>query len=635
MKSESSRQRSFDPELDVEFQKLVSGEERSAPIVSHVLNFATGAAVIAMVTALAYHLVLVRSAFYPFGSGRLRWVLTCFIATVVLIDRVRAHYSNAAAAAPYQLALAAAVGVFILSFSSGGGEIMASFAAMGVVWYMAARLARATMIDAANADAASAGIYERLRGKRTARGSEGRQTPAEGGRRSPRWGKKLRKKSGKFKHPGIAVAYFTACGCVIFALTEPILVRAAFRADQQQRSFRYLAAFVGCGMFLLAATTLASVRAYVHKKGIKVFPAAVPVWLVSAAVVVLGLLGLAKLLPCPRPGEIPSRIVALARAAKPREGRGMPAHEPGMTKPEPGQRSSKAKPETDSATAGRRNGADRQGDKGQTETPSEKGQGDGGRKDGGDQGKRGSQSGEQSAMGRIGRALSEAMGLGDDSVGGAGGKGSSRGQSGGGGGGKSQGQKSQRKRSGMKASTSPAPWLDKLMKFLAILIIIAAVLFLLFRAISVIRKHRGKLKDRLKRVLAALRNMFKRKRRVADGTSVEGVRRYARLSTFTNPFDEAGGLRKLSPEEAARFSYQAVLAFTRELGIPRRSEETALEYAQRMKKSLPQIRLQVQMATRAFTRVEYACKPLEEKDIAEMRKLWTFLERQKAGAIPA
>jgi len=637
MRSESSRQRSFDPELDDEFRKLASEPKPASSLGTHVLNFATGAAVFAMVTALAYHLVQVRSVFYPYGGGELRWVLTCFIAAVVLIDRVRAYYGDAAAATPYQIGLGIAVGLFILRFTPASGGVapvspswgfVLSFGATGAVWWLADRLARASMVDAANADAASAGIYERLNERRrqeTSKIDGTGETPVPRARRAAG-------KSKRFKHPGLAVACFTGVGCVLFALTEPVVSRAG--SDLREASFRYLVAFVGCGMFLLATTTLVSVRTYVHKKGIEVFPGAVPIWLVSAGVVVLAILALARILPAPSPGGVPQMIAAMARRGTPRQGSGFRAPVPGTTRPKPGERGARARPEAEVAHTMDTGGADRPRKAGDSSKPSDKGesrQGQQARKD--RQGQGNGKAGGGSRLGSLGRSMAEAMGFGDDGKGGGGkGKGGSSKGAGGAKGGKPGSGKQTR---GVAApSGSGAGSLDKVVKFLAVIIVIALIVFMLIRLASAIRKHHRTIRERLKRMLDALRDMFKRKARApGEAAGAEG-RRYARLSSFANPFDAEGNLREVSAEEAARLSYQAILAFTRELGIPRREDETPLEYARRMSKALPQIRMQVQTATLMFTRVEYACKSLQADDIARMRSLWGFLERQKRTAVP-
>jgi hypothetical protein len=177
--------------------------------------------------------------------------------------------------------------------------------------------------------------------------------------------------------------------------------------------------------------------------------------------------------------------------------------------------------------------------------------------------------------------------------------------------------------------------MDRLLKLLAVIVIIVLAVLIIFRGIAALRNHKLSLKDRLKRMLDALRNALRRKKRAAGPVAADHAIRHAPLSSFRNPFGSEGELQKMSPDEAARYTYQAVLALTREWGVGRRDEETPLEYARRMDRSLPQIRLQVQNATQVYTRVEYACKPLDSRELEKLRQLWEFLEAKMAASVQA
>jgi len=155
-------------------------------------------------------------------------------------------------------------------------------------------------------------------------------------------------------------------------------------------------------------------------------------------------------------------------------------------------------------------------------------------------------------------------------------------------------------------------------KILAVLIILAlliAVLVFLFpRFAKIIRKLRPK-KSWLRNLLARLR----RKPRAPRPVSVKPMR-------FVNPFRSSRLLKKMSPKEIARYTYQALLAYADYRGCARLPQETPYEYARRLSDSGAQIAPLASSATKTYIVAAYAPQELPDSSLDELRRIWSGLE---------
>jgi hypothetical protein len=227
------------------------------------------AAVIAMVAALLFYLVDVRSAFFG-GGPSLKWIGLCFAVATVLTERYRQSSADTELQGCYKVFLASATALVLLvepweARSTGWSGKLANLVIVAVVWWFAT------------------GITRGLSPETTV---------------SPK--------------PAAAVVRLAALALLAFALGEPILLNAAPQAGE-----RALAAVVvfllATGVALAAGSSMGTVRR-VESAGGTVSPVLVPGRVALAAVLMVAVLaaglavpgievrGTGRLRPPPAPG---------------------------------------------------------------------------------------------------------------------------------------------------------------------------------------------------------------------------------------------------------------------------------------------------------------------------------------------
>lgn len=78
----------------------------------------------------------------------------------------------------------------------------------------------------------------------------------------------------------------------------------------------------------------------------------------------------------------------------------------------------------------------------------------------------------------------------------------------------------------------------------------------------------------------------------------------------------------LPPREQIRYFYLSTLQRAEERGVPRRADETPLEFARDLKEEFPDAEIDVEELTGAFLKARYSPQPIEKEDVGPVKKRW-------------
>lgn len=81
-------------------------------------------------------------------------------------------------------------------------------------------------------------------------------------------------------------------------------------------------------------------------------------------------------------------------------------------------------------------------------------------------------------------------------------------------------------------------------------------------------------------------------------------------------------INALPPRERIRYFYLSTVQRAEEKGIPRRDDETPLEFAQDLKEQFPDAEIDVEELTDAFVKARYTPQPIEEEEVDPVKKRW-------------
>ncbi|MGD0812339.1 MAG: DUF4129 domain-containing protein [Verrucomicrobiota bacterium] len=170
-----------------------------------------------------------------------------------------------------------------------------------------------------------------------------------------------------------------------------------------------------------------------------------------------------------------------------------------------------------------------------------------------------------------------------------------------------------------------SPQAGNIYSFLRIALLIAAALVI--GAWIVRRRHL--LLEMARSILAALaqfiRNLFDLMPSRKPASNAEAAPVTARFNSFaeyTNPFFTAKD-RAWPPEQIILYSYEAVQAWAKELGIASRPEETAREFCGRLGEQRPELDLDT--LARLYSHAAYGKKLPPQCDLEPIRELWRRL----------
>ncbi len=270
-----------------------------AAAVATVNHVVAPAATIAMVSALLFFLLDVRSVFLG-GTEALKWVGFWFVTGTVLIARYGRASQNAERQGCYTFALAAATltVMTVAPWAGPAGDFagtVANLLIVLVVWLFATRLTRGLSLEGSGVREPEARLYgvERLQMEQWQRD----HSETSRRKRSPEGGLRGHPGAPAAGAPaaGAPVARLAAAGILAFALGEPFLLAGPPAAGE--RALGAMIVFLlAAGVVLAAASGLATVYR-VRSLGGQASLAALPGRIASAGLVMVLLTSLALAMP--------------------------------------------------------------------------------------------------------------------------------------------------------------------------------------------------------------------------------------------------------------------------------------------------------------------------------------------------
>ncbi len=587
---------------------------------------------------------------------RLRWILFWFVFGIVLITRVSMQIGSAQAQG-YGVALGGAVAL-VATVLAGLQPFL--LMVMGVVWWATHKLTfDCTLLD--EDQDAGVGLMQES-GLELANadetGPKNAQTHDDPDEMDasllPRrpWWKLWEVDSGEARRPhapGVTLVYFTLASLPLFGLGQWLV--PAVEEDRRAALFIYLLAYMASGMGLLLATSFLNLRRYLRQRKVKMPGAMTATWLSTGAIVIVGLIVAAAVLPLPIAGMKAMRGSTTdksnLRASEHAilkdsgvEGEGTPSEGPAASKSgSPPKSSGKAKgsgktndPNASQQTNGQgksggNSGPGRAKSGAPRGKPSKSQGGQQGKKgapqdQSGDQAKKGEQSGEQSkgdqAKGQDGRSKDEAE-RGKEAE-----PDSKQGE-------KEGSEQDSEKSSAENPSDGGSPPMQLPSMALASLawlkgpIMVLGVLVLIF---GFIRYGRSIL-EAIRAFIAALLGGFwfggPRKPKKEDAEEEEKAPPPRPFASFVNPFD-AGLDHQFSPNDLVIYSFEALEAWAYEHDLARSPHETPAEFVQRLGQARAELSREATRLVGFFVTIVYGQRDFKAEVFPALRQFWQALQ---------
>jgi hypothetical protein len=424
-----------------------------------------------------------------------------------------------------------------------------------------------------------------------------------------RWDQWQKSRSKKPHTPGLTVVYFSLAALPIFGLGQALIPPE----DGARRAYTFwlAAVYVGCGLGLLLTTSFLGLRRYLRQRKLRMPATMTATWMGLGAVLIVAFLVVGALLPRPfseTPPWNPTRAITQDRKAS---DYAMNRDIGGKGEGRAGEQATKG--QGDATGKGGEPGAkgkDGEAKKGSGEKEGKNGGGhdkSGGKSDGekGDQAK-GDQSKDGKESGR-----------------------------------EAKGEHKQASKSGSNAmerfqNTSVGSALSKVADVLKWIVFIALgliVLFVVFRhGLGFLSNFMPWAKNLLAAIDAWLKGLFGGKERVIEEKPVvvaELVETRVPFTSFSNPFAD-GTANGRSPEELVRYSFEALEAWAGDRDVPRRPDETALEFASRLGQDFAWLREDARKLALLVARLVYASGnlPANTRDVLDQ-----FWDRLTSGAV--
>ena len=87
-----------------------------------------------------------------------------------------------------------------------------------------------------------------------------------------------------------------------------------------------------------------------------------------------------------------------------------------------------------------------------------------------------------------------------------------------------------------------------------------------------------------------------------------------------------GRAEQLSPDELARYTFEALQSWAWERGLGRQAQETPLEFTDRLVEEVPSLEGEARRLALLYARVAYARGRLAAANLAHLRSFWDRLE---------
>lgn len=548
---------------------------------------------------------------------RLKWTLFWFVIASVLIGRIAIERGTALATC-YALGLAVAVGLWTNKFL---GTVPLVWCLLAFIWWFTHMMTKdCTLIDESE-DSSGEGLLQ-------AGGLEGEEAesetatpdglPSRPPRRPPLWRSFLPNFSRDKKQahsPGKWLVWFSLLALPAFGIGHGLLDDGDTAAKTY--GFQLLCVYVVAALCLLMTTSFLGLRRYLRQRFLKMPVTVTGLWLITGSLVALFILGVALLLP--RPNATYDMAALIDQVADEVQ----KASDKAFTEDGVDDDTKKNFKETredvesdrgkeEKTTGGSKQG--KQGSYGKDAKPGERdGQGNdnnaGDSKDkkadlAGPDSKKRDQQKNQPKSKRGGDEFNPTERKGD--------------------------QESEKKKDSKlaeegkmeqpeaKEGPKTPQWIGPAVKAAFWLIIGGVVLFFLIR-------HRHAILAGLKKFWADLMALFGRRpgeaKKAAPPAADEPVRPEQPFRKYRNPF-ATGMARTASPEELINYSYRAMEAWAFERDLPRKGDETPMEYGDWLGENAVELSFYAPQMAQIYSTVAYTKDPAPEDAPEVMRELW-------------
>jgi hypothetical protein len=591
------------------------------------------ALIMALLCSLIYFLieVLYRGDF----EGRLQYIFFFYIFGAVLVARISMEFGISDRAPLYGIVLALAAWLGMGQFVEYPAGLQAlswlvNAGLIAVVWWSAYKLTYdCTYIDE-KAETTGTGLLQAAGLENIATQDAGEPSadePAKGGgqkkrRATPGWWERYqryREQRKKTKPPGVWVVYFSLAALPIFGLGQSLI--PIEEEDRRRYAFWLMAVYAASALGLLVTTAFLGLRRYLRQRGLQMPKRMTAAWLTAGGVLTVALVVVGALLPRPSAEYSLLDLTPLGSKSRDASDFAMKDGEAGKGEGRPGEQQ-----------------LDKDGRPVNTGDPKQKGQGGKGQAQGQGSGNQGQQQ-QQGQQGQQGQQAEKAgdkpKDKGRDDKGDPQGKGDDKAQ----GGGRDAAPQSQAKKQARSGSTKGTTRSSGSLSFLGkVAPVLKWIVFAIVAVVVVVFLLRGGLRylanffDWARRLLESLRafwdSLFGARPAVAEGEAGEAEEQRAELRPFRwyrNPFTD-GRAEDLSPAELARYSFEALEAWGFEHDLPRMTDETPIEFSNRVAADVPGLESEAKQLAALYARVLYAkgALPVNWREVVE--EFWEKLE---------
>jgi hypothetical protein len=599
-------------------------------------------------------------------SGRMQWTLFFFVFGIVLIARISIEQGGGKAML-YGLGMSFAVWLALQAFIEypAGSPLRAlswaiNFMLIAVAWWCAHRLTwDCTYIDD-SVDASGKGVLEAAGLEEPS--EEEKPEPAStiedreaNGDKSGRglfawWDRYCRYRQEQLRKPhtpGVWVVYFSLAALPLFGLGQALI--PAGDIVRRRYVFWLMVCYVASGLALLVTTSFLGLRRYLRQRKLKMPAAMTGIWMGLAGALIVLMMVAGALLPRPY-GEY--QLIQLNTGTKDRDASKYAVLREGAGKGEGQPSSNKGGRAKEGRPASGNRPDDKQGESSDGKSSGGKsGQGDkGGRKRGDQQGSsKDGKSGRQDSSQNNSRSENKSGGSTEeqkddrqskqtDADGPNRRQDQEKGRSGSAKSGKEGAEGGSDP--GQSRGTSSLPhnpvsqileklgWLGTVLKWLVFGIVALVVLFVVLRSgLQFLANFTNWAKNLLEALQAWWQSLFGRTETEPETEMEEPLRQPTPrpFASFTNPFLD-GRADQLSPDELARYSFEALEAWAWEHDLGRQPEETPLEFTERLCAEVPKLEEEVRGLGGLYVRLAYARSSLPPAGVGVLKRFWQRLE---------
>jgi hypothetical protein len=540
-------------------------KDREPPtLADYVVTALSPALVMGLVGSLAFFLLeILYAGQWP---ERLRWTLFFFVFGAVLVSRV-AIQVDASRAWLYGAVLGGVTFLAAGRFADAG--VLINLTIIAVVLWSANKLTwDCTHMDESAEDAGS-GLLDEIQDELQAPAS----SPGADAPGSPR----------KARPMGRWVVYFSLAALPLFGLGQALI--PAEDAGRRHYAFWLMTVYVACGLGLLLTTTLLGLRRYLRQRKLQMPAAMTGLWLGLGAAVIAGFLFVAALLPLSHPEYSIVTIRPIGSADR-----------------------TASKYAAKGGNAGKGEGRGGGDDKTQTAENGSSGKGQEGGRQSGQSGKPQGAGGTKTGEKGSGNSQAKDGGKEGDASGGSDKSDQSR-------------DTDSPPRTGLSAVANVLKWIA--LTILAIVFALA-VLWFVARNFAGVSGWARKLFDSLS---ALWRSLFGGSAPVEEAVedAVVVQERPRPYAEFPNPFAD-GTAAGRSSGDLVRYSFAALEAWAFEQELPRRPDETPLEFADRVGAAAPDLDEPARRLTGLYAGLAYGRRRLPESARGHVEAFWRKLE---------